>query len=82
MLCLEERRCSCRAFKYILEQSERTPVMADVFAEVTTKQPKEVLDELIHMGEANMRMTGDTKILDSLITAVSIVNNNNQRKKQ
>lgn len=56
--------------------------MADVFAEVTTKQPKEVLDELIHMGEANMRMTGCSKILDSLITAVSIVNNNNQRKKQ
>ena len=55
--------------------------MADVFSEVTNKQPKEVLDELIHMGETNMRMTGDTKILDSLITAVSIVNNNNQRKK-
>lgn len=55
--------------------------MADVFVEVTNKQPKEVLDELIHIGEANMRMTGCSKILDSLITAVAIVNNNNQRKK-
>lgn len=55
--------------------------MADIFSEITNKQPKEVLDELIHMGSTQMRATGDSKILDSLITAVSIVNNNNERKK-
>lgn len=63
-----------------MEKSKGTPMSIDSFAQTIVDNPVKVLTELCHMADKQTK-EGNTYLINQLVTAVQIVENDNKEKK-